>query len=361
MLLVAVTVLVVIAVGDGDDVEVATAQTIADKVVGSTVRVTSGDQVGTGFFVTDELVVTNAHVVRSRRSKVEVTFESGLQARGNAIGLDTWHDIAIVRVTGADATPLPVADSSGLDRGEPVFFVGSPRGLDFTFSRGIVSHPARVLRGISYLQVDAAINPGNSGGPLLNDRGEVVGLVTMVVGVGSNLGLALPINYLLDEPVLRGVPGMASLDSSGWERVLKDAAEKNRLEIDDFKAHEGRIEILAATLSEHGGIRVIVTQWNRSRPEAVGLEFHLEDDETTLCRPTGTVDRWSGNVSRADLEEMDPRFVMWLERNRLVHELYLGHALLDMRGCPGPLRVLRSTLRLKALDGFVSEKPVGGV
>jgi serine protease Do len=83
-----------------------------------------------------------------------------------------------------------------LSVGDTVYAVGHPFGLDFTFTKGIVSEPDRIQNGISYIQTDAAINPGNSGGPLVNEAGAVVGMNTFIIRDSHNLGFALPVRYL---------------------------------------------------------------------------------------------------------------------------------------------------------------------
>ncbi len=324
------------------------ARELADRAIASTVHLSCEEQQGTGFFIEPDLVVTNAHVLCDSKKNVEVVFESGLTAKGSRVEINSWFDFALVRVAGADAAPIPVGDSTKLERGDPVFFAGSPNGLDFTFSQGIVSHPSRFFRGICYLQVDGAINPGNSGGALLNERGEVVGVVSMLVGQGANLGLILPINYLSGARLFRKSERFDALRTGIWLDTVETAEKENLLEVEEFRSHQGTIELVEVGFSDLGAVVAHVVQWNQHKPSPTKLAFELVDDGKILCRPTGYVESWRHMNMKSKLVKTDPRFLMWLERNRLIQGLYMGSAGLRMHGCPDPIRVVESELILKS-------------
>jgi len=159
--------------------------------------------VGSGFvFDKKGHVITNAHVVDGS-TKVVVTFLDGRSYNAEIIGVDTFTDIAVIKVN-ADLSllhPLSLGDSSNLQVGEPVAAIGNPFGLSGSMTSGIVSQLGRLLpSGAGYsipdvIQTDAAINPGNSGGPLLNMRGEIVGINTAIqsaTGEFTGVGFAVP-------------------------------------------------------------------------------------------------------------------------------------------------------------------------
>ena len=162
--------------------------------------------VGSGF-VYDNLghIITNAHVVDGA-SKATVTFLDGSQYDAEIIGKDKFTDIAVIKVSEKPRLlhPLQIGDSSQLRVGEPVAAIGNPFGLSGSMTSGIVSQMGRLLpsqdTGFSIpdvIQTDAAINPGNSGGPLLNMKGQVVGINTAIQSVsGGNtgVGFAVPSN-----------------------------------------------------------------------------------------------------------------------------------------------------------------------
>jgi S1-C subfamily serine protease len=175
-------------------------QVVRNNIPGDTGSVGSG-------FVYDNLghIITNAHVVDGA-SKAIVTFLDGSQYNAEIIGEDKFTDIAVIKVSEKPRLlhPLQIGDSSQLHVGEQVAAIGNPFGLSGSMTSGIVSQMGRLLpsqdSGFSIpdvIQTDAAINPGNSGGPLLNLRGEVVGINTAIQsrsGEFSGVGFAIPSN-----------------------------------------------------------------------------------------------------------------------------------------------------------------------
>jgi serine protease Do len=172
--------------------------------------------VGSGFIIDPEgLVLTNSHVVFGRQS-LAVKLNDGTDLPAQIIGADPILDIAVLRIPKLKRnalTAVKLGDSDCVRVGEDMLALGSPLGLDQSLTRGIVSAINRVLPPISFtlrqplIQVDTPINPGNSGGPLLNYRGEVVGIATAIVPDAQNIGLAIPINLakeVLPSLVLQG-------------------------------------------------------------------------------------------------------------------------------------------------------------
>ena len=150
--------------------------------------------IGSGFFVGNgKTIATNFHVIRSA-AEIRIKLETGqVMNVTNLAGLDTEHDLALLRVE-SEGTPLPM--SSRLpDIGEAIIALGNPRGLEGTLSAGIVSG-IREEKGSNYYQITAAISPGSSGGPVLDARGEVLGISTFFVKGGQNLNFAMPIKYV---------------------------------------------------------------------------------------------------------------------------------------------------------------------
>jgi S1-C subfamily serine protease len=160
---------------------------------------------GSGFVYSEEgYIITNQHVVRDAK-KVTVTFLDGEAYIGDVIGTDPDLDIAVVKVNPSNTylQPITIGDSSELKVGEKIVAIGNPFGLSGSMTSGIVSQIGRLLpqeSGYSIpdvIQTDAAINPGNSGGPLINMKGEVVGINTAIqsiTGEFSGIGFAVPSN-----------------------------------------------------------------------------------------------------------------------------------------------------------------------
>ncbi len=173
---------------------------------------------GSGFVYDHEgRVITNYHVV-SDVKEVDVTFVDGDTYTANVVGKDPYSDIGILQISDPEffkkgVEPLRIANSSEIQVGEQIIAIGNPFGLSGTLTTGVISQIGRLLpndvTGYSIantIQTDAAINPGNSGGPLLNMKGEVIGMNTAIysnTGVYSGVGFAVPSNMLLKEiPVL---------------------------------------------------------------------------------------------------------------------------------------------------------------
>jgi Do/DeqQ family serine protease len=182
----------------------------------------------------DGYVLTNNHVVE-HATQIDVVLRDGRVLSGEVVGTDRATDLAVVRVEASGLPALPFASSDRARVGEWVVAIGAPFGLEATVTAGVLSATGRGV-GMNeiedYLQTDASINPGNSGGPLVNLRGEVLGINTMIVGRGSGIGFAIP---------------------SDMARIVSDQLIQNgRVE----RAYIGvGFQELTAELSRHLGVR----------------------------------------------------------------------------------------------------------
>lgn len=162
-------------------------------------------QQGSGFAVKGgDAIITNYHVIAGAES-VRVRTSTGRVFRvSTALRVDEKSDLAILQVEGrTDLLPLRLGDSSFAEVGEEVVAIGSPEGLENSISTGIVSGVRVLSDNTKYLQTTAPISPGSSGGPLLNAKGEVIGVTTFLVRGGQNLNFCVPIDYakaLLERP-----------------------------------------------------------------------------------------------------------------------------------------------------------------
>ncbi|MCT7994130.1 HhoA/HhoB/HtrA family serine endopeptidase [Laspinema olomoucense] len=155
---------------------------------------------GSGFILSAEgQIITNAHVVEGTRV-VKVTLNDGRIFEGKVMGIDSLTDLAVVKIEGTGLPKVRLGNSQNLVPGQWAIAIGSPLGLDNSVTVGIISATGRSSSqvGISdkrvrFIQTDAAINPGNSGGPLLDDRGEVIGVNTAIRADAQGLGFAIPI------------------------------------------------------------------------------------------------------------------------------------------------------------------------
>ncbi len=170
--------------------------------------------VGSGFiFREDGYILTNHHVVAGAE-EITVTLLDGREFIGRVIGADPMTDLAVVRVEEENLPTVTLGDSDAARVGEWVVAIGNPYGLAHTVTVGVLSAKGRPITAgdtgreyENFLQTDAAINPGNSGGPLLNIKGEVIGINTAIIPFAQGLGFAIPINLaeeLLDDLIERG-------------------------------------------------------------------------------------------------------------------------------------------------------------
>jgi S1-C subfamily serine protease len=170
---------------------------------------------GSGFVIdTEGHILTNNHVVEGAR-QLEVTTSDKKKYKAQIVGTDPIHDLAVIQIPNKSVPQAEIGDSKSLVVGQKVYAIGNPFGLSGTMTRGIISS-IRSLKGQrgfidEAIQTDAAINPGNSGGPLLNARGQVIGINTMILTGGveqsAGIGFAIPINTakaVLDDLVRLG-------------------------------------------------------------------------------------------------------------------------------------------------------------
>jgi S1-C subfamily serine protease len=179
---------------------------------------------GSGFVLTkDGLILTNNHVIGNAQ-RVEAALSDKHKYKAKVLARDPNHDLALIKIDAPNLTPVTLSDSRNLMVGQRVYAIGNPFGLNGTMTRGIIS-AIRSIRGPNgnpiedAIQTDAAVNPGNSGGPLLNSRGEVIGITTLIASNGadqsSGIGFAIPINTaraILDDYAKYGYIRRPTLD-----------------------------------------------------------------------------------------------------------------------------------------------------
>ena len=158
------------------------------------------DGSGSGIlFTPDGFLLTNHHVVQGNQ-QVRVRLNDGHDVDGRVVGTDPWTDLAVVQAEGGGLPYGALGDSNRLLVGQLVLAIGSPYGFDSSVTAGVISALGRTLRSITghlvdnVIQTDAALNPGNSGGPLVNSKGEVIGINTAIILPAQGICFAIPIN-----------------------------------------------------------------------------------------------------------------------------------------------------------------------
>ncbi len=212
-----------------------TAQEIAKRAFGSTVLLVMEDEngqplsLGSGFFVREGEVASNLHVVEgAARGYAKIIGQKAKYDIEGITSVDAERDLVVLKISGALAGALALGDSESIQVGESVYAVGNPQGLEGTFSQGIVSS-IREVGTDKLLQITAPISPGSSGGPVLNGKGEVVGVSVATFRGGQNLNFAIPSNYLKSllgkagavKPLANGKP------AKGQRSILSDLGGKS--------------------------------------------------------------------------------------------------------------------------------------
>jgi serine protease Do len=173
-----------------------TSQTIIEKFQNAIIQISSPTGNGTGFYLKEfDIIVTNNHVIAGAP---EVTIQGKLfpKTLSRVWYSDPKHDLAFIQPPKAVLGEIWLGNYEILKDGDEILAIGHPYGLNYTATQGVISKVDRIRNGLKYIQIDAAINPGNSGGPLVNDRGDVIGVNSFIIRGGDNLGFALPVTYL---------------------------------------------------------------------------------------------------------------------------------------------------------------------
>jgi len=289
---------------------------------------------GSGFIIADDgYILTNNHVV-GEADVITVKLHDGREFKAELVGTDEKSDVAVIKIDSRNLPTMPLGDSDNLKVGEWVIAIGNPFGLAETLTSGIVSAKGRSTVGINdyedFIQTDAAINPGNSGGPLINIKGQAIGINTAIFsksGGNMGIGFAIPINMaksIKDQlvktgKVTRGQLGVMigeltqdladyfGIDSTKGvmvNEVLKDSpAEKAGLEVGDVI-----LKINGRDVEGIGDLRNTIAM--ATPGSKVKLLVHRDGKERTV---TVRIAELSETQALADTSELDQRLGLTVE------------------------------------------------
>ena len=313
-----------VAAGANPAVETLTTEQIAKRALPSVVALQCEGISGAGFFIAEDLVVTNAHVTCAGKNMINVRLNDGREVLGVVKSRDPWIDFATIEVIASNVPPLRLGNPLTLGPGARVVVVGSPKGLDFSVSDGTASFVGRNLFGVGYLQFTAPINPGNSGGPLLDATGAAVAIVTLKQTDAEGIAFALPLWYARppEDPTL----------FARWTEFLAKIREADDAERTRVLAKLARPTLLDLKL-RRDGMNALLGQSRSELPQPGRVELQIEQD-TEQCLARGTVERWIALDDLAkDIAGEVPRRMEWLVRSGDAKNLYYGLAPLDLSAC----------------------------
>jgi S1-C subfamily serine protease len=171
---------------------------VAERALASTLFIRVGSTYGAGILLGPSgLVLTCAHVIADA-SPIEVEFSDGARAIASPIDRDSKLDLALLEISAQHAPAPRIGRIASVSIGDEVFTMGAPRRMAFSLHRGMVSFVGRDFDGVRYLQTDLPANAGNSGGPVINDRGEIIAIMSFILRESEGIAFALPIDYALE-------------------------------------------------------------------------------------------------------------------------------------------------------------------
>ena len=247
------------------------ASLIYQNSVGSTVTVYTNNGYGSGFFIEQDVIATNYHVIENAYN-VNVGFNnSSSKYNVSILAIDAYNDLALLKVNGTSQKPLTISGKQTVP-GEKIFVIGTPKGLQATISDGIVSG-LRNDQGRELIQITAPISPGSSGGPVFNKDGEVIGVCVMQFKEGQNLNFAIPYKYLntlktkkketakpyTTSPPAPKVTGPA-VKGSGSYVVAKTSDNLSSLSL-DYITRNGNETAFCFTYTNNSGNNSMMTIW----------------------------------------------------------------------------------------------------
>lgn len=307
---------------------------------------------GSGFIVSTEgYILTNSHVVENA-DEIKVTLLDGRSFTAKKVGQDPTFDLAVIKIKAKDLPVIPLGDSDLTEVGEWVVAIGNPLGFENSVTAGVISAKNRTLQapGVNFqgfLQTDAAINPGNSGGPLIDLKGNVVGINTAIVPYAQGIGFAVPVNMakqIMDDLIKHGEV------RRGWLGVTVQPLTASLIESYKIPVKEGSIvaDVQRGSPAQKYGLErgdvivsignqkvknsqdVVFLVRNKLSGDKVAFEIYRDGKKKTIdvvlgdiigSKPTGKSSN-SGQSESSGLKKATRMGVTVVENNTEVRERY---------------------------------------
>lgn len=311
-------------------------QRIIEQYQKAIIQIATQTSTGTGFYLKEfDLIVTNDHVVENN-AEVTVAGKAFDKTLSRVWYTDRKHDLAFLEAPkGVDLPKIKLGKYESMRDGDEVLAIGHPYGLNYTATQGVISKVDRIREGLKFIQIDAAINPGNSGGPLVNTKGEVVGVNSFIIRGGDNLGFALPVSYLQEALQLylpnKGQPSTrcfscgylvtpANIDSGrycpscGTEVKLPEIPEKEAEPVGAAKTVEDILKELGKNvrLAREGANTWSVREGSAKIKITYNAENYFVAGDAYLCQMP------------ADATKIKPLYQFLLQENYRLHNLVLS-------------------------------------
>ena len=320
----------------------------------ATVVLTSGPCQGSAFFVTPELLLTNAHVVCAETAEARVGDRA---VPATIVQVDDELDVALLRAEGAGGTPLRLADVTTVRPGDRVAAAGAPGGRDVSVVPGVVTLPLTRIWGVLHIEAHAVLSQGNSGGPLLDARGAAIGVISKRRAAGGRpVALALPLDYIAE-----WLPSDVAVEGAGWNDRVTEAARSADADLEHFRAALRGPLLLGAHFmryarprlspgaNEQALVFVVAGPASADRPALTQLTVRLTCGDTapriTALSAWLPIGRPVERSSMLDVTQLRP-FLSWARKRSLADGLALSTGI-----APVTPAVVCPTGQLALLDG----------
>ena len=262
-------------------------QIILEKYIENIIQIMTPYGSGTGFII-DDLIVTNSHVVGGLK-EVVISAKKVKRTIASVVYDDPYYDLAFIKFDFKTSSSPLLLSTTSVEDGDTTIAIGHPYGLNYSATEGIVSRASRLEGDLEYIQIDAAINPGNSGGPLLNIKGEVIGVNTFIIQNANNLGFSLPYFYIRE--------AIDNFKENGHDIIIKCPSCKNLICEEDIKKD----------YCPECGVKLEVARLRRKGYNPTGATKLLEeiltllDINVTLARRSQSSWRMNEGTARIDI------------------------------------------------------------